>query len=275
MTAGLAAFFSTTVLGASVYLLLWSFLIYSFVGVVVEMVFCLVVEGVLESRTGLLYVPLRPIYGVGGASCVVLLHLTREPAALFICGMLVGSAVEYGSALVAEKAFGTVSWNYSDKRCNVHGRICLQYSLGWGLLAMLVGYLLDPFFSRIVGAPDRQIGENVLTVLMLLTLLAAMVTAAALTRLRKHVAALQARFSGQPVTVSTRSWDRLIDRPAPAPIMINSFPRASLTAQYMTLTGTQRRWIRIPACRGMAAFVRREVPHLTNTAMHVPQRDSR
>src|SRR5829696_5031936 len=65
--------YSATVLGFSVYLILWLFVIYSFLGVLVEMIFCLVQEGVLESRVGLLYLPLRPIYGVGGVACTVLL----------------------------------------------------------------------------------------------------------------------------------------------------------------------------------------------------------
>jgi hypothetical protein len=128
---GVVIVLSTSVLGSSVYLILWFFLIYSIVGVIVEMLFCLVVDGVLESRTGLLYVPLRPIYGVGGVACELLLHLTREPILLFLSGMLVGSAVEYGAGLFVEKAFGTASWDYSEKRCNVHGRICLQYSVAW------------------------------------------------------------------------------------------------------------------------------------------------
>jgi uncharacterized membrane protein len=202
---------------------------------------------VLESRTGLLYVPLRPIYGIGGVACALLLHFSRGPVVLFVFGTLVGSAIEYGAALVVEKAFGTASWDYSDKRCNLHGRICLQYSLGWGLLMLLVGYVLDPFFSWVVSVPDRQLGETVLTMLLLITVLAGVLTAAALTRMRKRVAAIRARAAGRVAPAPDTAWDRLIDRLAPAPVIINSFPRASLTTQFMELTGAQRRWIRIPA----------------------------
>src|SRR4051794_32360369 len=138
MTAALTAMYSTTMLGTSVYQILWFFLIYSFLGVLVEVAFCLVVEGVLESRSGLLYVPLRPVYGLGGVAYVLFLHLSREPVLVFLFGMLAGSVIEYGAGLLVEKAFGTAAWDYSDKRWNLHGRICLQYSLCWGLLALLV-----------------------------------------------------------------------------------------------------------------------------------------
>ena len=53
--------YSTTVLGFPVYLILWAFVLFSFLGVVVEMAFCLLTQGVLESRLGLLYLPLRPM----------------------------------------------------------------------------------------------------------------------------------------------------------------------------------------------------------------------
>ncbi|MFL6045734.1 MAG: putative ABC transporter permease [Propionibacteriaceae bacterium] len=49
-------------------------------GVMVEVIFCLVVDGVLESRSGLLRLPVRPVYGIGGVACTLFLHrFTQEP----------------------------------------------------------------------------------------------------------------------------------------------------------------------------------------------------
>jgi len=102
--------YSATVLGFSVYLILWLLVIYSFLGVLVEMIFCLVQEGVLESRVGLLYLPLRPIYGVGGVACTVLLHrFIQEPILIFLWGMVICTVVEYVASFVMEKAFNTVT----------------------------------------------------------------------------------------------------------------------------------------------------------------------
>ncbi len=49
-------------IGQIVYVVLWLFLIYSFYGVILEMIFCYAREykGVIESRCGLLYLPLSP-----------------------------------------------------------------------------------------------------------------------------------------------------------------------------------------------------------------------
>ncbi len=211
------------------------------------MIFCLVQEGVLESRLGLLYLPLRPIYGVGGAACTVLLHrFIQEPILIFVCGTLICSVVEYVAGLVMEKAFGTVTWDYSDKALNLHGRICLQYSCYWGLLALLVLYVLDRFLYGFVDPSAGKVGEIILTVLMVLALLSVIVTLAALSRIRKRVAILKAQARGEAATASGTSWDRLIDDLAPDSVMINSFPRTSLMLEFMELTGEQRAWIRLP-----------------------------
>ena len=49
-------------------------------GVMVEVIFCRVVDGVLESRPGLLRLPLRPVHGIGGVAWTLFLHrFTQEP----------------------------------------------------------------------------------------------------------------------------------------------------------------------------------------------------
>ena len=59
--------------------------IHSFLGVMVEVIFWLAGNGVLESRLGLLYLPLRPIYGIGGVACTLFTHrFTQEPILIFL-----------------------------------------------------------------------------------------------------------------------------------------------------------------------------------------------
>jgi hypothetical protein len=108
-----------------------------------------------------------------------------------------------------------------------------------------VGYVFNPLLSRLL-LLDRQLGEAVLTVLMLLTLLAGLVTAAALMHLRTLVATLLAEGPGEPSTLDSTAGDRIVNRLAPVPVLINSFPRTSLASQLMAVTGVQRAWIRFP-----------------------------
>ena len=51
--------------------------------------------------------------------------------------------LEYVASFVMEKLFGSVFWDYSEKPLNLQGRICLQYSLYWGFLGLLLIYVLD------------------------------------------------------------------------------------------------------------------------------------
>jgi len=81
---------------------------------------------------------------------------------------------------------------------------------------------------------------------MVLALLSVVTTLAALARMRRRVARLRARARGEAITAFDTGWDRLIDRLAPGPVMINTFPRMSLMTEFMELTGEHRAWIQLP-----------------------------
>ena len=254
------AFYSTTILGAPIYLILWFFLVYAFFGVLVEMIFCLAQEGVLESRLGLLYVPLSPIYGIGAVALTqFLFRYFQQPVLLFVMGIVVGTVLEYVASFVMEKLFGTLFWDYSDKPFNLHGRICLQYSLYWGMLSLLVLYLLDPIVLGFVNLFSPTVGQAVLTVLVVLTVLSIVLTLASFARIRRRVSVLEAQARGEQVAEAESGWDRLVGRLAPDPVMINTFPRMSLMVEYMDLTGQQRVWIRVRGHLGRPPQVHRKM----------------
>ncbi|HEX8508352.1 MAG TPA: putative ABC transporter permease [Propionibacteriaceae bacterium] len=232
--------YSTSVLGLSVYLILWLFFVYCFLGVLIEGVFGLVTDRTVELRLGLLYLPLRPIYGLGGVVSTLLAQpFLQQPVVVFVIGVLVCSVVEFVASWFTESVFGTVSWDYSDKVWNVQGRICLQYSVCWGVLALVAVYVLDRLLGVTQPAP-RQPGETVLTVLVALALLSIVLTLAALARVRERVDALRAEARGEPVSVSDRPWAHLVGRLAPDPVLISSFPRMGLMAELKALTGGQQ-----------------------------------
>jgi len=246
----MTSLYATTLLGSSVYVLLWSFLAYSFVGVVVEGLFFLACERSLESRSGLLFLPLRPLYGVGGCAFVLLLRpLVAQPVAVFVLGAVVATVVEYLASLLTDRLLGAVSWDYSDKLLNLQGRVCLVYSLAWGGLAVAALYLLDtPLRARLALVP-RATGEAVLSVLLVLVAVSAVVTLAALVRTRQRVTVLRTQAAGAGAAAGT-GWVRLVDRLVPDRVLINSFPRMTLVDELVRLTGQQRVWVRLPGARG-------------------------
>ena len=178
--------------------------------------------------------------------------------------MMIGSVVEFVASFAMEKGLGTISWDYSDKLLNLHGRICLQYSFCWGLLALLVLYVLDRFLYGFVSLFGRQVGEMVLTVLMVLVLLSVVVTLAGLARIRKRVAVLKAQAPGEAVTASVTAWDRLNDRLVPDPVMINTFRRMSLPGFGCRDT------LRCPQSR-TAGLTKPDVPHGPEDPLSAPR----
>jgi uncharacterized membrane protein len=236
-----AAWYAADVAGLPVYVILWLFLIYSCAGVLVEGIFCFVLHRRLELRLGLLYLPLRPIYGLGGAACTVLLTpLLDHPVVVFALSVVICSAVEFVAGWAVERLFRTISWDYSDKRLNLRGRVCLQYSLCWGVLATAALYALQPLVAEVVQQPVPRQGETLLTVLLVLTLLSAVLTLAALHRARRRIDAVGARSPGEPTTSSNTSWDRLVARLVPDRVLIVSLPRMGLSAELRELN--QDRW---------------------------------
>lgn len=111
----------------------------SFAGVIIEMLWCFIRHGYFESRAGLVYGPFNLLYGVGATALTLILYRyrNRSSAISFFGGMIVGSAVEYLLSWAQEKLFGSTSWDYSNVPLNINGRICLLYSVFWGLLGVM------------------------------------------------------------------------------------------------------------------------------------------
>jgi uncharacterized membrane protein len=164
--------------------------------------------------------------------------------------MVICTLVEYVAGVVMKKVFGAVFWDYSDKPLNLHGWVCLQYSVGWGLLALLPVYAGDRFLPGLVNAiGQREVGEAVLTGVLVLVLLSWVLTLAAFVRIRERVTILRTQASGEAVTAIPTTWDRVVDRLVPDSVMINTFPQTNLVMDLKCLTGERRTGIRVPGYR--------------------------
>ena len=133
------------ILGESIYKLFFYFIIYSIIGYIVETCFGLVTTGRLESRQSFLYGPFLGIYGMGGVIFILLLkYFDKNNFTLFLGGFLVGSITEYIVSYVTDIFLHTKWWDYSDKILNINGRICLLYSMFWGILASFLVKVINP-----------------------------------------------------------------------------------------------------------------------------------
>ena len=79
--------------------------------------------------------------------------------------MLLGSVLEYAAGFLLEKLFHQKWWDYSDTPHNLHGYICLKFSVVWGLAGALIVRYVMPLAHRLFGQIPRQVGWVLLVVL--------------------------------------------------------------------------------------------------------------
>ena len=126
------------------------FLIYSFLGWCVEVVFVAVTSGRVVNR-GFLNGPVCPIYGFGMLSVLILLEPVSDSLpALFFGGMALCSGVELIGGWLLQKVFDARWWDYSGKPLNLGGYICLGYSILWGLAVVFALRLIHPPILAVV-----------------------------------------------------------------------------------------------------------------------------
>ena len=190
--------------GINLYKLILVCFIGSFAGVVVETLWCLFRSGHIESRAGLIYGPFNLLYGVGAVVLTVALYRyrNRSSAISFLGGMLVGSVVEYVCSWAQEAMFGSRSWDYSRMPFNLNGRICLLYSIFWGVLGVLWIKNIYPRMARLILRVPNRIGKIATWAVVVFLVVNAAVTLAAVSRWAQ-------RLEGQP---PENGIEELLDR---------------------------------------------------------------
>ena len=130
------------------------FAIYAFLGWVVECSYVRVGSDHWVNR-GFLHGPFIPVYGLGGMmTAFILRRISEHPVLLFLLSFLFLSFLEYVAGWALEHLFKTKWWDYSGKRWNIQGRVCLLNSIFWGILGLVVNYLIHPAITRFIGQLD-------------------------------------------------------------------------------------------------------------------------
>ena len=127
-----------------------SFMIYSFFGYLSEVTYCSIPAKRFVNR-GFLYGPYLPIYGFGGLIVVIILSpLHAHPVVVFALAMILTSILEYFTSWLLEKLFSIKLWDYSRYKLNINGRVCLLNSTLFGIMGIVLEYMVNPFVSRLI-----------------------------------------------------------------------------------------------------------------------------
>lgn len=124
------------------------FYIYCFFGWCFESAYVSLLEHHWVNR-GFLRAPLLPIYG-SGALCIlfVCLPVKENSFAVFVLGVVFPTLLEYITGYVMELLFKMRYWDYTGKKGNINGYICLQSSIAWGFLSLLLIHFIHPPIGR-------------------------------------------------------------------------------------------------------------------------------
>ena len=137
-------------LGTDLYHVVHWFLVYSFLGWIVESIYMSICNKKLTNR-GFMTSPFCPIYGFGALSVYFILRpFSLNYIVLYLAGALLATILEYLVARLMQFIFGNVWWDYNEKPFNYKGILCLESTLAWGLYTILLFGFLHKLVIRIV-----------------------------------------------------------------------------------------------------------------------------
>lgn len=125
------------------------YLAYSFLGWVGETVVATIKGKSFVSR-GVAAGPFCFVYGLAAVVMAVgLPDLRQNPVFLFLGCAVSASVIEWLTAKLLERVHRRRWWDYSDKKFNLDGYVCLQYSLLWGALGMVSVLWVNDLLARL------------------------------------------------------------------------------------------------------------------------------
>ena len=206
----------------NLYTLCVIYLVYSFLGWVGETVVA-TAKGRRFTNRGVASGPFCFVYGTAGVLITIGLNDQRTSlAALFFGSMIYATVVEWLTAKLLERIHHRRWWDYSGKRFNVDGYICLQYSLLWGALGTATVLWGNGLLFKLYGLLPQWLVRPLLWVsitISLLDQLGAFLAVSRYAREHPHLEQLNAELEKHSDQLRTRlsSWvERRVQKAYPA-----------------------------------------------------------
>ena len=153
----------------SIWSLIAMFFIFAIIGWVWEVILHIIVDGEFVKR-GVLHGPWLPIYGYGGILILTVLNKFRDkPLIQFLTIIVLCGTIEYFTAVYLDYAYnGQKWWDYTGYFLNLHGKICAEGLLVFGLGGIAVVYIVAPLLDNIIQKIDRKKLITVCCILLVL-----------------------------------------------------------------------------------------------------------
>ena len=147
--------------------LFWYFLFYSFLGYLLEKVFAFFTRSPHQVRRCFLLLPLCPVYGLGMLAVLAAPKGVLSSPLLPLWGAAAATGVEYAVHWWYESFLGVRFWDYRGQAGNLRGRVCLPFSLVWGLLTAAAVVWVQPFAAPFLASMPLWLTAGLFAVLLL------------------------------------------------------------------------------------------------------------
>ena len=153
----------------SIWSLIALFFLFAIIGWIWEVVLHIILDGEFVNR-GVLQGPWLPIYGYGGILILTVLNKFRaKPLRQFIATIVLCGTIEYFTSVYLEIVYdGQRWWDYSGYFLNLHGRICAEGLLVFGLGGIAIVYIVAPLLDNIIKKIDHKKLVTICCILVIL-----------------------------------------------------------------------------------------------------------
>lgn len=146
-------------------MLILLFFTYSFAGWIMESIGGILVVKKFINR-GFMIGPLCPVYGVGVVFITVLLgKYANDIIALFVFATVLCGFLEYITSYIMEKMFNARWWDYTNRRFNINGRVCLENLCAFGIAGSVILRYINPFFINLYNDIPEEVRHIITGVL--------------------------------------------------------------------------------------------------------------
>ena len=169
------------------YKLMYIFIITSVFGYFIELIWSLLRRGIFINHSAVVIGPFNFAYGICGVALTLLLYRFKDESYLkiFLLSFIGGSILEYIMSWGMELVLGFTAWDYSNMFLNINGRICLLFSIFWGILGILWIKILYPQIDKILNKMNPKIYKITIICLTIFLLFDILLTISSVNRARK------------------------------------------------------------------------------------------
>ena len=125
------------------------FIIYSFIGFILETLYTLLTKGIFKMKKCFLLNCLCPVYGVGALLIIYTTRkITNNKLLTCVIGSVVATAIELIFGFFYTELLNAQVWNYSQNILNFSGHISVLYSFFWSILTLILVYVVHPVVKK-------------------------------------------------------------------------------------------------------------------------------